>query len=334
METARIAQILDEMGTILEIQGENPFRCRAYHNAAQALREPAGGPLGDDRRRQPGGGAGDRRDDAIEDRPACDDRPLAGLREAPRGDAAGARRPPAGARAGSQEDQGPLRDAEGREPGRPPRGGEAGQIAKLKGFGAKTEANILEGIAFLEKTGGRILQNEALFLVAPIFEAVRQHPQVIRAEVCGSLRRRAETIGDLDILFSAKDPGPVLDDFVALPEVAKVLAHGPTKASVLLPGSSWPVRAVRPAGGRGSPVPVRAPLLHRLEGAQHRDAQAGPGSRLQPQRVRPGRRQGRGPAAGPRPTCSRPWAWRTSLPSCARTPARSRPRRRGSCPTW
>ena len=78
---------------------------------------------------------------------------------------------------------------------------QAGAIARQKGFGAKTEANILEGIAFLEKTGGRILLNEALLLVAPIFEAVRQHAKVIRAEICGSLRRRAKTIGDLDILF-------------------------------------------------------------------------------------------------------------------------------------
>ena len=112
---------------------------------------------------------------------------------------------------------------------------QTGAIASLKGFGAKTEANILEGIAFLEKTGGRILLNEALLLVAPIFEAVRSHAKVIRAEVCGSLRRRAETIGDLDILFSAKDPAPVLKEFVALPQVAKILAHGTTKASILLP---------------------------------------------------------------------------------------------------
>jgi DNA polymerase (family X) len=57
---------------------------------------------------------------------------------------------------------------------------------------------------------------------------------VIRAEVCGSLRRRAETIGDLDILFSSQHPPAVLDAFVKLPQVATVLAHGPTKASVRL----------------------------------------------------------------------------------------------------
>jgi DNA polymerase (family 10) len=111
---------------------------------------------------------------------------------------------------------------------------QSGQIAPLKGFGEKTQAKILEGIAFIEANADRILQSTARALVEPIIRAVRAHPAVIRAEVCGSLRRCAETIGDLDILFSAREPAPVLDHFVALPEVAVVLAHGPTKASVRL----------------------------------------------------------------------------------------------------
>src|SRR5947209_4853139 len=139
METSRIAQILDEMGTLLEVRGENPFRCRAYHNAAQAL----------------------------------------------------------------------------------------------KGMPADLSEMIADG-SLAESAGDRILQSQARRLVAPIFAAIRDHPQVLRAEVCGSLRRRAETIGDLDILFSARDAAPVLERFVTLPEVATVLAHGPTKASVRL----------------------------------------------------------------------------------------------------
>ncbi len=110
----------------------------------------------------------------------------------------------------------------------------SGKIAGLKGFGEKTEAKILEGIAFVEKSGDRILQSHAFRLVTPILEAVRGHKQVIRAEYCGSLRRRAETIGDLDILCSSKHPGEVLEAFVKRPQVAVVLAHGPTKASVRL----------------------------------------------------------------------------------------------------
>jgi DNA polymerase (family 10) len=236
METARIAQILDEMGTILEIQGENPFRCRAYHNAAQALSNLPGdltemiadGSLAE----VPG--VGETMHSKIVQLATTGQLPaFEKLRKAmPPGVLALMHVPGLGPkkiktlnetlRIGSLTD---LRAA-----------AEAGQIAKLKGFGAKTEANILEGIAFLEKSGGRILQHEALILVAPIFEMIKEHPQVIRSEICGSLRRRAETIGDLDILFSAKNPAPVLKEFVGLSQVAKVLGHGPTKASVLLAG--------------------------------------------------------------------------------------------------
>ncbi|MGC8641318.1 MAG: DNA polymerase/3'-5' exonuclease PolX [Isosphaeraceae bacterium] len=235
METARIAQILDEMGTILEIQGENPFRCRAYHNAAQVL-----GNLPADLSEMIADGS-------LAEVPGIGETMLKKIAQL--------------VTTGNLPAYEKLREATPpsilallRVPGLGPKkikvlwetlkvqsladlraAALAGSIAKLKGFGAKTEANILEGIAFLEKSGGRILLSEALLLVTPIFEAVRSHPQVIRAEICGSLRRRAETIGDLDILFSAQDPAPVLNDFVKLPRVAKVLAHGPTKASVLLP---------------------------------------------------------------------------------------------------
>ena len=235
METARIAQILDEMGTILEIQGENPFRCRAYHNAAQVLGNlPAD--LSDmiaDGSLAEVPGIGETMLSKIVQLSTTGNLPAyEKLREA---DAAGDRRPPAGSRPRSQEDQGSLGDAEGPEPRRPPRGRRGGKIAKLKGFGAKTEANILEGIAFLEKTGGRILQIEALFLVAPIFEAVRQHPQVIRAEICGSLRRAPRRSATSTSSSAPRTPARSSNDFVGMPKVAKILAHGSTKASVLLP---------------------------------------------------------------------------------------------------
>jgi DNA polymerase (family 10) len=234
METERIAQVLDEMGTLLEVRGENPFRCRAYHNAAQALRGLpadlsemiADGSLAE----VPGIGetlysktvqlATTGRLPAYEEL----------LRSTPPGLVALLRVPGLGPKkikalhdALKIKSLADLRAA-----------AESGTIAGLRGFGAKTEAKILEGINFVESAGDRILQSHARRLVAPIFEAVRTHPKVLRAEICGSLRRRAETIGDLDILFSARDPAPVLDHFVKLPEVAKVLAQGPTKASVRL----------------------------------------------------------------------------------------------------
>ena len=111
----------------------------------------------------------------------------------------------------------------------------------------------------MEKSGDRILQNHALRLVAPILEAVRGHPQVIRAEYCGSLRRRAETIGDLDVLCSSKQPSAVIDAFVKLPQVATVLAHGPTKASVrLADGVQCDLRASRTASSRSPSTTSRA----------------------------------------------------------------------------
>jgi DNA polymerase (family 10) len=234
METARIAQIIEEMGTLLELRGENPFRCRAYHTAAQALLNLPGD-LRDaiaDGSLKEVAGIGDTMHAKIVQLattgqlPAYDEL----RRSTPPGLVALLRIPGLGPKkikalyeALKIESLADLRAA-----------GEAGRIATLKGFGAKTETNILQGIAFVEKAGERILQSTALALVEPIIAAVRAHKKVIRAEFCGSLRRRAETIGDLDVLFSSKDPPAVLDTFVKLPEVATVLAHGPTKASVRL----------------------------------------------------------------------------------------------------
>jgi DNA polymerase (family 10) len=234
METGRIAQILEEMGTLLEVRGENPFRCRAYHNAAQALRNLPSDLLemiGDGRLAAVPGIGETMLAKIVQlatsgQLPAYDE-----LRRAtPPGLVALLRIPGLGPRKIKLlhdelriENLADLRAA-----------AEQGKIAVLKGFGAKTEAKILEGITFVESTGDRILQSKARRLVTPIFEAIRALPQVIRAEVCGSLRRRAETIGDLDILFSAEDLKPVLQHFVGLPQVATVLAHGPTKASVRL----------------------------------------------------------------------------------------------------
>ena len=245
MDTPRIAQVLDEMGTLLEVRGENPFRCRAYHNAAQALKglpNDLSSMIADGTLTEvPGVGetiykkvvalATTGKLDEYED-----------LRRAtPPGLVALLRVPGLGPKKIKTlyddlkvKSLGDLRSA-----------GEAGKIAGLKGFGAKTQAKILEGIAFIESTGDRVLLSRAERLVAPVVEAVRAHPGVIRAEVCGSLRRRSETIGDLDVLFSAKDPVPVLDHFTKLPEVASVLAHGPTKASVrLLDGVQCDLRGV------------------------------------------------------------------------------------------
>jgi DNA polymerase (family 10) len=110
----------------------------------------------------------------------------------------------------------------------------AGKIAELDGFGEKTQEKILEGIRNREKYGKRHLWIEAWEVAEPLLAGLRGLPQVERAEHAGSLRRRMETVGDLDFLVATNDPKPVADWFVAWPGVAEVTAHGETKASVRL----------------------------------------------------------------------------------------------------
>jgi DNA polymerase (family 10) len=231
-----VARLLDEMGTLLELQGENPFRCRAYHTAADAVRG-VGGDLHDliaSGKLDEVPGIGETiqakviqlvttgRIEALEE---LRERMPPGLVALLRVPGLGPKKIKALHELLAITSLADLR-----------RAAESGAIAGLKGFGAKTQQKILEGLDFVESSGDRILQSTALRLIAPIVEAVRDAPGVEQVEACGSLRRRLQTIGDLDVLFAAHDPAPVLDRFVALPEVAGVLAHGPTKASVRLAG--------------------------------------------------------------------------------------------------
>jgi len=109
-----------------------------------------------------------------------------------------------------------------------------GRIAALEGFGEKSQEKILEGIRNREKYGQRHHWVEAWAAAEPLLAGLRALPQVERAESAGSLRRRMETVGDLDFLVATRDPGPVADWFVNWPGVIEVTAHGGTKASVRL----------------------------------------------------------------------------------------------------
>jgi DNA polymerase (family 10) len=110
---------------------------------------------------------------------------------------------------------------------------EEGKVAELKGFGEKSQQKILEGIAFLNVTGQRVRIDEALPLGLILLERLKKLPNVIRAELCGSLRRRKETSKDIDILISSDNPRPIMEAFVSLPEVVRVTGHGETKSSVV-----------------------------------------------------------------------------------------------------
>ena len=111
-----------------------------------------------------------------------------------------------------------------------------GKIAGLKGFGEKTQTNILEGINRRRAYASRHLLSEALPRAEPLLEALRSHPDVIRCSAAGSLRRHREVIGDIDLLASSKQPAEVIEFFTSQPGIVKVLAKGETKASVLLEG--------------------------------------------------------------------------------------------------
>ncbi len=110
----------------------------------------------------------------------------------------------------------------------------AGTVAELAGFGEKTQVKILEGIANRAAYGRRHLWFEAWEVAEPILAGLRKLPQVKQAEHAGSLRRRLETVGDLDFLVATDEPQPVVDWFVRWPGVKEVTAHGETKASVRL----------------------------------------------------------------------------------------------------
>lgn len=108
----------------------------------------------------------------------------------------------------------------------------SGDLATLPGFGATSVKKIADGIAFLEKSGGRTPLGEALPVAEAFAERVRKLKGVKQVEIAGSLRRGAETIGDVDILCDAKDGSSVIGGFVAFPEVKRVLASGETKGSI------------------------------------------------------------------------------------------------------
>ena len=110
----------------------------------------------------------------------------------------------------------------------------AGKLGGLPGFGPKTEQNILEAIARSRKFRGRYRLHEALAVSEPLIEALRGHPNSIRVSIAGSLRRHKETVKDIDIVLSSDAPAAVSDSFVQHPSVTEVIARGDTKTSVRL----------------------------------------------------------------------------------------------------
>lgn len=109
-----------------------------------------------------------------------------------------------------------------------------GKIRVLAGFGEKSEEKILRGVEFLKRGAGRMLLGDALPWGRSLEKELLELKGVRKATLAGSARRRRETVGDLDMLVVADDAKPVMDYFIAMPDVEEVLANGETKSAVRL----------------------------------------------------------------------------------------------------
>lgn len=108
------------------------------------------------------------------------------------------------------------------------------RISELPGFGEKKQSSILESIEFAITHSGRISISDAEYEINQLLDFMKKDLNITRIEVAGSLRRRKETIGDIDILVSSKSPKDTMSHFVSYKNIEKVLANGETKSSIWL----------------------------------------------------------------------------------------------------
>jgi DNA polymerase (family 10) len=236
MDKNKVADFLVEIGTLLELKGENPFKTRAYGNAARTL-EGLSEPLEKlvaEKRLGEVKGIGEALEQKITE--------LVETGKLKYYEDLKASIPPGLLEMLQISGLGPKKiQALNKKLGidsieKLEAACMAGKVAELDGFGEKTQANILEGIELKRNYASKHLLSDALVAAEPLLENLRQHPGVIRCSTAGSLRRFKEVIGDIDLLASSKKPADVIEFFVTQPGIVKVLAKGETKASVILEG--------------------------------------------------------------------------------------------------
>ena len=236
MDKEQVAEILVEIGTLLELKGENPFKTRAYANAArtiEGLSEPLEKIVAENRLGEIKG-VGEALTKKITE--------LVTTGKLKYYDELKASIPPGLIEMLEIPGLGPKKiQALNQKLGvdsveKLETACQAGKVAELDGFGEKTQSNLLEGIERRRTYASKHLLSEALRAAEPLLDGLRGHPDVIRCSAAGSLRRVKEVIGDIDLLASSKKPAEVIDFFVAQPGIIKVTAKGETKASVILDG--------------------------------------------------------------------------------------------------
>ena len=236
MDKDKVAGILVEIGTLLELKGENPFKTRAYANAARTL-EGLNEPLATlvaEKRLGEIKGIGEALEQKITE--------LVETGKLKYYEELKASIPPGLIEMLEISGLGPKKiQALNKKLGidsieKLEAACRAGKVSELDGFGEKTQTNILEGIERKRTYASRHLLADALIAAESLLENLRGHPEVIRCSTAGSLRRFKEIIGDIDLLASSKSPAEVIGFFVTQPGIAKVIAKGDTKASVILDG--------------------------------------------------------------------------------------------------
>lgn len=276
MDKKQVIEILEEIGTLLELKGENPFKTRAYENAARALRGVSEDlhELVASNRLRGIKGIGEAISEKITTLVTTGTlKYYEELRRSfPPGIMELLRIPGLGPKKAKKllDDLGvaSIDDLE--------KACKENRVAKLEGFSAKSQQNLLDGIQQIRQFASRHLYHHAEQAARPLFEAVKKHAKVIRAELAGSLRRHKETIKDIDIVASCKeaDRAAIMDFFTKLPTVQNIIAKGDTKSSVLL--ENGVAADLRLTTDKDFPY-----LLHHLTGsAEHNIALRGHGQKL------------------------------------------------------
>ncbi len=250
MQNPDIARLFDEVADLLEIQDANPFRVRAYRNAARTIRDfPE--PLADLVR------AGTK--DLTDIAGIGDDLAEKITEIATKGELALRKQLAAKLPAGLLDllripGLGPKRvkllykKLKVKSASDLSKALDQGKIQKLKGFGPKIEEKMRAGLGQAQVTERRMLLNEAETQATALVAYLQAGGGVRQIAVAGSYRRRRETIGDLDILVTSDDSARVMDRFVAYADVADVVSKGDTRSTVKLRGGlQVDLRAVEPA---------------------------------------------------------------------------------------
>ncbi|MBI3947389.1 MAG: DNA polymerase/3'-5' exonuclease PolX [Armatimonadetes bacterium] len=248
MKNADAAALLEEIADILELRGDSPFRTRAYRDAARSIQS-----LPESIEDVAAGGR-------LEEIPGVGESIAAKLAEYLRTGRStyyeGLREEvsPGLAEVLSVPGIGPKKAALFHQELGVASVDELEQAARehrlrtLPGIGPKTEENVLRSIERRRARSERAPLGVALPAALPVLRRLRDFPEVREADLAGSLRRMQDTIGDLDLLASSEEPERVVDRFVALPGVKSVLAHGPTKGTIVTEESlQIDLRVVRPA---------------------------------------------------------------------------------------